>query len=336
MNIREILETRLIYPTPDLISPYAAAIQEHTDKQWIDGELRSLLPEAARENYKRVRTGYMAARWWPLTPTHERLIPLARLMLWSMYNDDIYELCTPEGVRHGQKCSVAVLKGTLTASDANIPLGAFLAQMRQEFLAFIPQSSIDRIADNIDIYFDGVEIETMYKRDGRFPTPSNQRMIREKTLMLRAFNESMEVETGVTLPDEIHRHPVIRELSRVSGRIPGYFNDIQSLLKEEATGDFFVNLVKVLENFKGITRAEAIEEVVRINNEDVHEFLHLQKNLPDFGVWQREVEYYVHCWSMPFNGWKSATLIESDRYWEDGYNAPEVFEAAANIVPDAN
>lgn len=51
MNIREILETRLIYPTPDLISPYAAAIQEHTDKQWIDGELRSLLPEAARENY---------------------------------------------------------------------------------------------------------------------------------------------------------------------------------------------------------------------------------------------------------------------------------------------
>ncbi|MDQ0065174.1 terpene synthase family protein [Chryseobacterium lathyri] len=334
MNIREILETRLVYPTPDLISPYAEAIQKHTDKEWIDGELRSLLPDAARENYKRVRTGYMSARWWPLIPTYERLIPLARLMLWSMYNDDIYEQCTPDEVRNAQECTVAILKGTLSASDANIPLGAFLEQMRHGFLEFIPHSSVVRIADKINIYFDGVEIETMFKRDKRFPTPENQRTIREKTLMLRAFNESMEVETGVTLPDKIHRHPVIRELSRVSGRIPGYFNDIQSLLKEEATGDFYVNLVKVLENFKGITRAEAIDEVIRINNEDVNEFLYLQKNLPDFGVWQQDVEYYVHCLSMPFNGWKSATLIESDRYWKDGYNAPEVFEAAANIVPD--
>lgn len=330
MNMREILEKRFIYPFPDLISPYAAVLQEITNNQWIDGELKSLLSEKDREKYKRTNTGYMSARWWPTTPTLERLIPLGRFMLWSLYNDDIYEQGTLEEIRHVQACSIAILKGGMSAGDAGIPLGAFLASLREELMAFIPQSSIIRFADKIDEYFDGVEMEAFYKKARMFPTPGNHKIIRERGLMIRAFVESIEVETGVTLPPEVHIHPVIRQMSRLVCRITGYFNDVQSLFKDELTGDIHFNLVKILEHHLRITKQEALDAVIQIHNRELEEFLLLQRNLPDFGKWQQDVENYVHHMSLFLTGWQSVSLKETQRYWEGGFPAPEALHNVTN------
>ncbi len=333
MNVREILEKRFSYPFPDLISPHAVALQEITNNQWIDGELKCLLSEKDRERYKRTNTGHISARWWPTTPTLAQLIPLGRFMLWSMYNDDMYEQSTPEEIRRVQACSIAILKGGMCARDAGIPLGAFLASLREELIAFIPQSSIIRFADKIEEYFDGVEIEALYKKARMFPTPGNQKIIRERVLMIRAFVENIEVETGVTLPPEVHMHPVIRQLSRLTCRITGYFNDVQSLLKDEATGDIYLNLVKILEHHLHITKQQALDEVIRIHDKELEEFLLLQHNLPDFGKWQQDVENYVHHMSLFLTGWQSVSLKETQRYWEDGFPAPQVLHDATYIVP---
>ncbi|MGN7863123.1 terpene synthase family protein [Chryseobacterium sp. 22458] len=211
MKIKTILRERFNYPFPDLISPFANRLQEITDNQWIDGELRDLIPASTREKYKRTKTGFMFARWWPKTQSFERFLPLGRFMLWSMYNDDMYEMATPAEVRNAQRLSIAILKGETGPEESLLPLGYQLDAIRREFMYFIPSTSIDRFADTLNEYFDGVEMEVLYKKNRIFPSIGNLLNIRVRNLMICAFIETIEIQNEVTLPEDIYRHPTIKK-----------------------------------------------------------------------------------------------------------------------------
>jgi len=79
-----------------LKNPSADALQEITDHQWIDGEYLWIYehnPEL-RKKYKKTKTAHIASHWFP-TATFDRLKPICRLMLWTLYNDDLYEEGSP-------------------------------------------------------------------------------------------------------------------------------------------------------------------------------------------------------------------------------------------------
>ena len=272
MNIKTILKERFIYPFPDLISPFAETLQDITNTEWIDGELKNLIPLSTKEKYKRTRTGYMSARWWPKTPDLERLVPLGRFMLWSMYNDDMYEIATPEEVRNAQKNSIAILKGQIASEEAQIPLAYQLAAIREGFLNFIPSLSVERFANTLDEYFDGLEMEVIYKKNQRYPSMGNLLTIRVRTLMICAFIETIEVQNGSTLPDYIYSHPIIKRLYYLTTIIIGYFNDVQSLHKDEESGDIYFNVVKVLQYHYQLSKEDALEETIRLHDIDLKEF----------------------------------------------------------------
>jgi len=302
------------YPFPMLKNPYAVALQEITDHQWIDGEYLWLYEQNAdlRKKYKKTKTAHIAAQWFP-TASPERFKPICRLMLWTLYNDDLYEESDVEDIGHVHAQSVAILNGEITAADSGIPLGAMLATLRQELLQFIPQESILRFTKMISRYFTGLETELKYKKNKTYPSVEECIALRENSICLYPFLQLTEVETGVILPPEIHEHPVIQRLQALACHLVTFFNEVQSVIKDEATDSIYYNIVKVIQHEKQMSLKEACLEDLRLHNDDLKEFVELQTSLPDFGIWQDAVVNWVHYMSMVLSGWKNIST-KLDRY----------------------
>lgn len=312
------------YPFPTLKNPFAAALQEITDNQWIDGEYLSLYKDnpGTRHKYKKTKTAHIASQWFP-TASAERLKPLCRLMLWTLYNDDLYEESTPEKIGFVHQRSVAILNGEMDAAEAAIPLGNMLASLRLELLQFIPPESVTRFTEMISRYFAGLKVELMYKKNKVFPTIAECIALREDSICLYPFLQLTEVETGVILPAEIHNHPVIRRLQALACHLVTYFNEVQSVMKDEATDSIYYNIVKVIQHEYNISLEEACLEDLRLHNEDLKEFVTLQYSLPDFGPWQDAVVNWTHYMSMVLSGWKNISS-KLDRY--NGMEFPNAAE----------
>lgn len=310
----ELLHKQFRYPFPTLKNPYAELLQEITESQWIDGEYLWLYEQNPdlRKKYKKTKTAHIAAQWFP-TATPERFKPICRLMLWTLYNDDLYEESEPEDIGYVHARSIAVLKGEVSGEDSGIPLGKMLASLRLELLQFIPEESISRFTQMISRYFIGLETELKYKKNKTYPSVSECIALRENSICLYPFLQLTEVETGVTLPPEIHNHPVIQRLQALACHLVTFFNEVQSVIKDEATGSIYYNIVKVIQNEHQMSLKEACLEDLRLHNKDLKEFLELQASLPDFGVWQEAVVNWVHYMSMVLSGWKNIST-KLDRY----------------------
>lgn len=312
------------YPFPTLKNPFATALQDITDNQWIDGEYLSLYKDNpdTRHKYKKTKTAHIASQWFP-TASAERLKPLCRLMLWTLYNDDLYEESTPEKIGYVHQRSIAILNGEIDAAEAAIPLGNMLASLRLELLQFIPPESIARFTKMISRYFTGLKAELTYKKNKVFPTIAECVALREDSICLYPFLQLTEVETGIILPSEIHDHPVIRRLQALACRLVTYFNEVQSVTKDEATDSIYYNIVKVIQHEYNISLEEACLEDLRLHNEDLKEFVALQYSLPDFGIWQDAVVNWIHYMSMVLSGWKNISS-KLDRY--NGMEFPNAAE----------
>ncbi|WP_118951593.1 terpene synthase family protein [Taibaiella helva] len=324
MNTHELLCTQFKYPFPTLKNPYADELQEITETQWIDGEYRWLYehnPEL-RKKYKKTKTAHIAAQWFP-TASAERFKPICRLMLWTLYNDDLYEESESDDIDYIHAQSIGILNGEINAEQSVIPLGAMLASLRAELLQFIPQESIFRFTQMISRYFNGLKAELKYKKNKVFPTISECIALREDSICLYPFLQLTEVETGIVLPPKIHEHPVIRRLQALACRLVTFFNEVQSVVKDEATGSIYYNIVKVIQHERQISLEEACLEDLRLHNEDLKEFITLQASLPDFGIWQDAVVNWVHYMSMVLSGWKNIST-KLDRY--NGIEFPSAAE----------
>ncbi|MFP3832875.1 terpene synthase family protein [Chryseobacterium sp. SIMBA_028] len=310
----ELLHKEFRYPFPTLKNPYAEQLQEITENQWIDGEYLWLYEQNPdlRKKYKKTKTAHIAAQWFP-TATPERFRPICRLMLWTLYNDDLYEESEPEDIGYVHAQSIAVLKGEVSGENSGIPLGKMLATLRLELLQFIPEESIFRFTQMISKYFLGLETELKYKKNKTYPSVSECIALRENSICLYPFLQLTEVETGVTLPPEIHAHPVIQRLQALACHLVTFFNEVQSVIKDEATGSIYYNIVKVIQNEHQMSLKEACLEDLRLHNKDLKEFLELQASLPDFGIWQEAVVNWVHYMSMVLSGWKNIST-KLDRY----------------------
>ncbi|UGU17847.1 terpene synthase family protein [Sinomicrobium kalidii] len=309
MNVKKILQTEFRYPFPCFKNPYADTLQHITDNEWIDGTYLYLYKEdeTIRKKYKKTRTAHIASHWFP-TARQERFRAVCLLMLWTLYNDDMYEEITPEVLPFVRDRSLAVLSGEAAGETSGIPLGPLLASLREELLQHISPASYKRFVAMIARYFNGLEKELVYKADHRYPDIGECLAIREDSLCLYPFLQLTEIDTGIALPDEIHEHQVIKRLQALASRMMLLYNDVQSLVKDELTGGVYYNLVKVIENKKNISLEAACAEDIRMHNEDLKEFLMLQRNLPDFGEWQGAVVNWVHYISITLSGWKTVSF----------------------------
>ncbi|WP_030688761.1 terpene synthase family protein [Streptomyces sp. NRRL B-1347] len=301
------------YPFPTLYSPFIDEIQEHTERVWIDGELQGVVSPEITEEYKRVKTGRMASFWYP-TATWERLLPLARLYLWSLYNDEMGEQTSRTGVQQIREGSVAVLRGQKTGAESGVVLGDQLEKIRNELLQFLPERCLQRLATHMDRYYAGQELEAVSREEERFFKADECLDIREQSLMSMPFFDIIEVDSRVVLPEHVHDDPIIQRLKVLQTRLMICMNDVQSLEKDERNGQHYYNLTKCMEHEYGISRAEAIQRVITLHDEYAAEYLHLMHHgLPDLEEWNYEVTRWVHRLSLFASGWLGAAS-QTTRY----------------------
>ncbi|QJB38131.1 hypothetical protein HF324_09785 [Chitinophaga oryzae] len=306
--------SRFHYPFPMLKNPFAGVLQEITEQHWIDGEYLALYPNdpLTRKKYKMTKTAHIASQWFP-TASAERLKPVCRLMLWTLYNDDRCEECNSQELYHVRDQSLAILQGTATRNDTDIPLAGLLSTLREELLQFLPEASMQRFINGLQKYFDGLQQELHYKARQEFPSVEECLAIRENSLCLYPFLELLDLETEVILPEFVHQHDTIQRLKALAVRMMICFNEVQSVLKDEATGAVYYNVVKAIQHNRNISLETACQEALHIHNEYLREFQYLQDFLPDFGTLQDAVTNRVHYISMTLNGWKSISTT-LDRY----------------------
>ncbi|MET3877307.1 hypothetical protein [Chitinophaga sp. OAE865] len=306
--------SRFHYPFPMLKNPFANAMQEITEKHWIDGEYLGLYQNdpSTRKKYKMTKTAHIASQWFPTAST-ERLKPVCRLMLWTLYNDDRCEEFNLQELYRVRDQSLEILKGTRARNDVEIPLAGLLFTLREELAQFLPEESMNRFIMGIQKYFDGLQQELFYKARKEFPSVEECLAIREDSLCLYPFLELLDLETEVILPEFIHQHNSMKRLKALAVRMMACFNEVQSVLKDEATGAIYYNVVKAIQHERNISLEGACMEALHIHNEYLREFQYLQDFLPDFGTWQDAVINRVHYISMTLNGWKSISS-QLDRY----------------------
>jgi len=212
-------------------------------------------------------------------------------------------------------------------------LGPQIETLRGELLRFLPVESVTRWADDLDLYFEGLEAETRHLLAGTTPEVAEYVSIRERALMLHPFFSLKEIETQVVLPDHVHYHPVIKRLKSLAVRIIGWFNEFQSYDKDIHTGMADLNLINIVQGGYEYSLNEAREWVFSLHERELAEFVHLQRNLPDFGEWNDAVANHVHHISFVISGWRSVDSLIS-RYDSDTYIDEELLKASVR-APDS-
>lgn len=313
-NISKFLHENFNYPFPVLKNPHADQLQKMTDHEWIDGKYFWIYEDNPdlRKKYQKTKTSHIAAYFFP-TASPERFTPICRLMLWAFYNDDLYEESESDDIEYVKTHTAGILNGTIEESLSIIPLRDMLDATRQELQRFIPPNSITRLSQMVERYFQGLEKELRYKKMKEYPTLEECIAFREKTVCLYPFLQLLEVDLEVVFPLAIHNDPVIQRLQALICRMSAFFNDVQSVIKDEATESIYYNTVKVIQNEHQISLEDACIECLRLHNEDLEEFLKIRASLPDFGFWHDAVVKWVDYMSFILSGWK-AISAGLDRY----------------------
>ncbi|MDP9962270.1 terpene synthase family protein [Chryseobacterium lathyri] len=87
-------------------------------------------------------------------------------------------------------------------------------------------------------------ILTSVKVKKTYPSVTECIALHENSICLYLFLQLTEVETGIILPPEIHEHPVIRRLQTLACHLVTFFNEVQPVIKDEATDSIYYNIVK--------------------------------------------------------------------------------------------
>jgi hypothetical protein len=303
----------LEYPFPDMINPLVSELERQT-KNWIYKDYSSI-PQAIKLKYEHTYTGHLTARFFPLA-SYDRLIPLARSSIWGLVFDDYYEHCTPYELDELRKNIVGVILGDLPNPVKNI----FYVQMKlmaEEFRKIMPIYWIERFAKSMDIYIHGMAEEAIYKANLIFPDPEEYMRIREMSVDVLQMIDGIEVETGMPLPSEIREHPILKKIASITCRMIAICNDCFSAAKEKDRD--VMNLVLVLQHTYHLSFNEAIQEAIKMHNEDLKLYLDLYANRPDFGSYNEAVNKFLQYNNLMIAGhWRWYTT-DTYRYLPGGH-----------------
>jgi hypothetical protein len=308
------------YPFHHLINPFQAFMVERTN-HWIDNEYQ-IFSAPAREKYKQMNIGTLSAVCFPRVTNYLHMQPLIRWILWGIMLDDYYEPCTSAELQIIQQELLAVLEGAQPEAGHN---GIYhqAAAMRDELRAIMPDHWMKRFIRDQNTQFEGMIMEAPYKLGKRFPTLKTFMYIRELSVAIYPMLHLLQVQDGKALPEDIVAHPILQRLGTLSTRMTAWLNDFYTLPKELLRDNDTINLVLVLRHEHKISLEEAYAEAMDIHTKDLHEFLSLQKQLPDFDMYNEVVSNYVRDMGLFLQGQKTWYEHHTSRYLPEGYVSSE-------------
>ncbi len=211
---------------------------------------------------------------------------------------------------------VAALRGERWA-PRDVPLCMAAADIRSRLLAIAAPGWIDRLADDMELYLDGVRWERAIEREQAPLTLATYRHMRP---MISAVPTVLDLGGAFLCPDrpDIGRQPLVAQLAHVVNNHICWINDIYGLDRELAHGQR-ANLVIAMATSEGISFREALDRSIVICNAEMDTFVALEQHLHEASDGQVDPFVLVLCrWIRGNLDWHA----ESGRYRDRTALAP--------------
>jgi len=300
-------------PFPSAISPYAEKIHRHT-LDWVQ-QLNLVTSEKAYKRLRASKFGRLAARAYPDAPL-DRLEIVSDWNTWLFILDD---QCDEWGLgKHPEQLAalhsrcLEILSGSMPNSE-DVALVYALYDIRTRIQPLMSLSWLTRFVQSAAEYFESTVWEAKNRFQGIWPDSPTYILMRPYTGGLYTDIDLIELTNGIALPLQIRKHPRIQQLAVITNNVVCWSNDIISLQKEFNHQDMH-NLVLVFHHHRQISLQSAIDQVARLIESQVRQFIILEKSLPSFGAdIDRDIEKFIAV----MRAWMRGNLdwsFESGRY----------------------
>lgn len=151
--------------------------------------------------------------------------------------------------------------------------------------------------------------EAQQRQQGQYPTEHQYLTMRPHTSGCLCFFDLIEFAARIVIPNAVHAHLLLQELTMLAMESVYLANDVVSLPKELAQDDGH-NLVLIVQRERGFTLAAATEIVIERHNHVVQRFITARAQLSDFGTHAEAVQHYVtglKTWMRANIDWSSIT-----------------------------
>jgi 5-epi-alpha-selinene synthase len=305
----------------ELRYPFASAINEHAEEVHIEtvewARMSGLIStDEAYEAALEGRLGWLAGYFHP-TADRETLRLISDWCTWMFLRDDLLDgpdyFCHPERLAALDNRFLDILRGA-EPNGSDAPLPAVLATLRDRLRPKVPADLwMRRFVRSVKEHFESTLRESINRAEGIVPNLATYNRMRPITGGMDVDTDFIEISTGIYLPPEVHGHHVVSSLTRLSNLSVCWTNDFFSLQKELARGDVH-NIVVVVQHEAGLPLEDATKAAIEMNEENVHAFLEMEKDLPSFGpAIDENLEHFVSVLRARMSG-NLAWSIGSARY----------------------
>jgi hypothetical protein len=283
-------------------------------------------------NYSQYTT--MSAYLFPRTDL-DRLVTIDILNNMLFYIDDY---STSEKVREKNRDDVEMRKVFVTCIDilrtGNTPpkahrLYAPSMVLHERIQQFSSPALAVRLADSLEDHLVSITKSLMAIMNGSTPDVEGYILMRERDSGMYPTVDLVEFAYGIYIPEEVRQHPVIRRMILAVVRFCSLLNDMFSYHKEVILRQQRFNLVNVLMETRRLSFEEAVDETVRMINQEVSDFLDCEAKLPDLSFGDPELDRDVRLYAQGMRdqliaGWHWQTM--TNRYRSPESPFPELRE----------
>ncbi|MCW3464678.1 terpene synthase family protein [Chitinophaga nivalis] len=307
---------RIKYPFSSSVNQHVLEAQEHITTWAKSFDL--LQSEKAINRFNKSKFAWLAARAFPDAALHE-LCLIADFNTWLFILDDQCDEAETGKKTAYLKSIMAGLMDILysnkkvTLADGG-PLPAALSCIWERMRALGSPAWRLRFVRSMDDYFTSCLWEAENREAGVVPSVTDYVKMRPFTGALFADVVAIDIIEKIYLPEELLEHALLKRMILACNNIVCWSNDLFSCDKESIQGDVH-NLVLVLQHAHQYTLQEAVEEAVRMHNEELAIFLTLEKLLPLTGS---ETDYELLRYVAVLRSWISGnfdwSLKDTKRY----------------------
>ncbi|MEV6237969.1 germacradienol/geosmin synthase [Lentzea sp. NPDC051838] len=246
-------------------------------------------------------------------------------LTWGTYADDVYPL------RFGKTRDLAGLKAQTARLKACMPLDLVqtvvpvnaielaLADLWQRTAMPMTPAFRSTFRDTIDVMLDSWVWEVINMHFNRIPDPIDYVEMRRSTFGSELTTSLSRFSHSATVPPELWETRVVQTMERSAMDYCAMLNDVFSYRKEiEHEGEVH-NIVRVVENFLGVSQARAFEITYALMDARLGQFIRAVDELPPSGELTRYAD--------ELKDWIAGVILwhkETSRYDEAG-EIPVVF-----------
>lgn len=302
-------------PFPSLINPHVEAVEQHTT-EWVQrfGLVRS---EKALARFRASKFAQLVARVSP-NADFESLAISNDWNVWLFMLDD---QC--EEADFGRNAAVLrryfddlleLLEHSLMAElnpigELQTSLYELWGRMRQKATPEWEQRFLNRVG----AYFEAGVWEAKNRENDLKPGLQEYIQRRRDTGAVYTAFELIDLTDHVSLPVEVRKREDVQCLTMWANDATCWTNDVLSLAKELLHGHDH-NLVVILQRERQLSQTQASIAAIKMVNDRVQDYLHLEQRLPSFGA---DVDSQLKSYLNGLHLWMRGNLdwsLESGRY----------------------